>query len=237
MDDKVCAILLDNFKKMFGEPERLESSNGWRFRSRKNGVNEQLGILTLYNKNIQHKNIAEVAINCEYVANKLKINKGEAEAAIEDLADIVGNSVKKNKSIKWPRIGIASIGDANFLLDALCNIKNGSFPKSPPAGQDSPESRGKYSTPFERDESVKAWVLNNARGICEGCVNPAPFIDIKGSSFLEVHHVLWLSQGGSDKISNVVALCPNCHRRAHYSQDRDEFKEHLYRTVERLIAE
>lgn len=33
--------------------------------------------------------------------------------------------------------------------------------------------------------------------------------------FLEVHHVKWLAKGGSDTVNNVVALCPNCHRKMH----------------------
>ena len=34
--------------------------------------------------------------------------------------------------------------------------------------------------------------------------------------YLEVHHKIRLSDGGEDTIDNVVALCPNCHRKAHY---------------------
>ena len=34
--------------------------------------------------------------------------------------------------------------------------------------------------------------------------------------FLEVHHIKWLSNGGEDSVENALALCPNCHRQAHY---------------------
>ena len=28
---------------------------------------------------------------------------------------------------------------------------------------------------------------------------------------LELHHILWVKEGGGNEISNLVALCPNCH--------------------------
>ncbi|WP_163591073.1 HNH endonuclease, partial [Klebsiella variicola] len=37
-----------------------------------------------------------------------------------------------------------------------------------------------------------------------------------GTPFLEVHHIEWLSNGGEDSVENAIALCPNCHRQAHF---------------------
>jgi hypothetical protein len=31
----------------------------------------------------------------------------------------------------------------------------------------------------------------------------------------QTHHVVWLAQGRSDSIDNMVALCPNCHCKMH----------------------
>lgn len=92
------------------------------------------------------------------------------------------------------------------------------------------------SVTYIRDPEVRAWVRQNAKGICEGCDQPAPF-EKDGSPFLEVHHVKHLAQKGSDRTSNAVALCPNCHRRCHHSSDRDEFTAWLYTKVERLESE
>ena len=107
----------------------------------------------------------------------------------------------------------------------------------PPQGIEAPVRTKNIDSALLRDMTVKSWVQQNARGICEGCGSPAPFVVHDGTPFLEVHHVRSLADGGSDKISNAVALCPNCHRRAHHSQDRDEFKEYLYKTVSRLVLE
>jgi len=53
----------------------------------------------------------------------------------------------------------------------------------------------KYSRPY---------VLQRARGQCELCGFFAPYI-------LESHHVKPHSKGGVGSMSNLVALCPNCH--------------------------
>jgi len=69
-----------------------------------------------------------------------------------------------------------------------------------------------------------------AEGICELCENKAPFFDKYGNPFLETHHVEYLSKGGKDSIENVVALCPNCHRRIHnlkLESDIDFLKQKL----------
>lgn len=70
---------------------------------------------------------------------------------------------------------------------------------------------------FVRNPDVIAQALHRANGTCEGCQQNAPFIRQRdGSPYLEVHHRLPLSAGGEDTLENAVALCPNCHRRAHY---------------------
>ncbi|SAK92857.1 HNH endonuclease [Caballeronia pedi] len=70
---------------------------------------------------------------------------------------------------------------------------------------------------FVRNPDVVAAVLIRAGGRCEKCGNLAPFRRrVDGSPFLEVHHIQRLADGGEDSIDNAEALCPNCHRRAHY---------------------
>ena len=48
-----------------------------------------------------------------------------------------------------------------------------------------------------------------------------------GALYLETHHIVPLSEGGPDHLSNVVAVCPNDHRRAHFGRDRDEIARRL----------
>ena len=105
-----------------------------------------------------------------------------------------------------------------------------------PDGIAKPQQVPITSNAFVRDPKVRAWVLKEAKGICEGCGSNAPF-EVDGLPFLEVHHVKHLAQKGSDRTTNAVALCPNCHQRCHRSSDREAFTEGLYAKVGRLARE
>ena len=85
-----------------------------------------------------------------------------------------------------------------------------------------------------RSRDVARYVLARADGICEGCNQPAPFTTPSGRPYLETHHIDRLSDGGPDHFSNLAAVCPTCHRRAHSAHDRVAFNAQLRKTVEHL---
>lgn len=87
---------------------------------------------------------------------------------------------------------------------------------------------------FVRDPSVVAWVLDQAKGRCECCGTSHTFLTDSGQMYLEVHHVVPLAEGGPDTPQNAVAVCPTCHRALHYASDRQERREKLYGSLERL---
>ncbi len=84
---------------------------------------------------------------------------------------------------------------------------------------------------------VKAYVLQEANGVCECCRSTAPFIQGNGLPYLEVHHLNYLAIGGSDTVGNAVAQCPNCHCAMHYAMNKHALLEKLYQSVSRLIRE
>jgi len=106
-----------------------------------------------------------------------------------------------------------------------------------PAGEKRPASVTSSVTAYRRDPAVRAWVLLRANGVCECCGVAAPFLDSEGSPYLEVHHVRQLADGGSDRVSNTVALCPNCHRRMHFGADSATLTTELYSRVKELTPE
>lgn len=95
-----------------------------------------------------------------------------------------------------------------------------------------PCAKKRESMVYERSPEVKAWVLRKANGLCEACGMPAPFKTSGGMPYLETHHLVPLSRGGSDGVRNVIAVCPNCHRRLHHGDDAERFREEI---VSRLI--
>lgn len=76
---------------------------------------------------------------------------------------------------------------------------------------------------FNRDPHVRRAVLDRAKGTCErdGCGAHRAY-----SGFLDVHHILGV--GVSDRSWTCVALCPNCHREAHFAPDREAINHSLF---------
>lgn len=73
----------------------------------------------------------------------------------------------------------------------------------------------------KRDPRVRRAVLDRARG-CErkGCGEHRDY-----AGFLDVHHILGVEK--SDRAWNCVALCPNCHREAHFAPHADDLNAQL----------
>ena len=72
-------------------------------------------------------------------------------------------------------------------------------------------------------ENAKAYILTRDNYICQCC---------KGKhkdSKLEVHHIVYRSQGGSDEESNLITLCETCHKKLHKGELRD-FESKLHGT-------
>jgi 5-methylcytosine-specific restriction enzyme A len=99
--------------------------------------------------------------------------------------------------------------------------------------RESPEKQEVYGSVYPRSKEVRDAVLHRAGGFCEHCSKPG-FETDKGAIFLETHHVIPLAEEGPDEIWNVVALCPNDHRRAHFAFDRLEM--HRGRRAEKRSA-
>lgn len=85
---------------------------------------------------------------------------------------------------------------------------------------------------YRRDPKVRAEVLQLAGGRCECCGNLG-FLTEAGERYLETHHVVGVSERGPDAVGNVVAVCPICHRMAHYSADRIQIERKMLEAIRR----
>ena len=81
------------------------------------------------------------------------------------------------------------------------------------------------TTTYIRDPYIAEYAKLRADGFCQLCEEKAPFYTKNNKPHLEAHHLKWLSKGGTDTIDNVVALCPNCHRKMHELNDKDDIKK------------
>ena len=89
-------------------------------------------------------------------------------------------------------------------------------------GRDEAERTTRPRSGYPRNARVRAGVRDRASGRCEraGCAEQRGY-----PGFLDVHHILGVEV--SDRVWTCVALCPNCHRDAHFAPDCDAINEAL----------
>ncbi len=105
----------------------------------------------------------------------------------------------------------------NRILRKLKKVSDSELKKMVSTTNGVPQKIYARTTGYTRNSYVVELAKRLAHGICKDCGQPAPFINkLTDEPYLEVHHVIPLSEGGKDIIDNVVALCPNCHRKRHY---------------------
>lgn len=99
-------------------------------------------------------------------------------------------------------------------------------------GADSPDRIMSKVWTYSRDPRVREVVLKRANGRCEFC-GQLGFLKSDGTRYLESHHVIALAHDGEDRLTNVIALCPNDHREAHFGERRGDIEDEMIR---KLIA-
>lgn len=102
-------------------------------------------------------------------------------------------------------------------------------------GSDDPARALYVGYTYLRDPNVRSAVLIRAAGHCEYCGEEG-FLKPDGSRYLETHHVIALANEGADKLTNVIALCPNDHRKAHFSHDREIIEHEMLSKLTTLTS-
>lgn len=67
----------------------------------------------------------------------------------------------------------------------------------------------------KRNPYLPEMAKRRANGVCQLCGIRLDYTDSSGRPYLEAHHIIPLADDGADELSNMVALCPNCHRKMH----------------------
>jgi len=128
------------------------------------------------------------------------------------------------------------------LVSGACIIERGTTPNLPnfidqfdiDRSQSTPEQYDRNGVTYVRSGFVRRRVLMRANGQCEFC-NKQGFITNSGNHYLESHHIIPLSEKGSDTEDNVIALCPEDHRKAHFETNTLLTKESLLSIVNKNI--
>jgi 5-methylcytosine-specific restriction enzyme A len=83
-----------------------------------------------------------------------------------------------------------------------------------------------------RSQKVREHVIRGAKGQCEFCGKHG-FQMKDGRRYLEAHHIILLSSDGSDTVDNVIALCADHHRQAHYGADAEALEQKFIECIKR----
>jgi predicted HNH restriction endonuclease len=100
-------------------------------------------------------------------------------------------------------------------------------------GTDTPARTIVRGTRYSRNPEIRAAVMKRAAGKCELC-GKLGFYCTDSSRYLESHHIIALADDGADRMTNVIALCADDHREAHFGRRRNEIEKDMIRIVMRL---
>lgn len=157
-----------------------------------------IGNLVSHNFVTKHCSVAGEGKERLYVINELGINY------------LMNNSTITNFSVD-------NIEISSELLEELNSRK--------------PEIVSTASTTYKRNPIVRKKVLQDALGFCQIDNEHETFISRTGElPYLEVHHLIPMMYQASyeinlDMVDNMIAICPNCHRKLHYSVKDDEYEQ------------
>lgn len=81
-------------------------------------------------------------------------------------------------------------------------------------------------------QKIRRLMIERAKGHCQLCKNPAPFMDASGQPFLKVHLLVPFREGGKEAPENLVVLCSNCYDKMRFNPTESD-KKKLKSTVEK----
>jgi HNH endonuclease len=161
-------------------------------------------------------------------SSKYKFDSSDFSAIKRSLASLDG--MGNRAAWKWVRSRIprnellANLTGLSFspISDAINDI-----------GSDIVEPTHGSVVHYPRDATVRARVFQRAAGKCELCGKQG-FKRADGSHYLESHHIIALANEGADRMTNVIALCANDHREAHFGRRRKHLETRMISIVRGL---
>ena len=224
-----CAISPDHRRAIFTLWEHKMQDGRTRFLSNEYNKVKRLGeadqqkILDLVMKNdIPAYGLVCVAQDPAAVPKSIKEIKGDYLIKLKIVKDSEGVLGKHCERVLMAQLvqDIGRLGSKNGLLDL----------EGPPMGNGTPDRALSSGSVVIRDSKVRAYVIESANGKCEFCGKKG-FLMANGKRYIEAHHIIALSSEGRDVVENVIALCPDHHRQAHYGIDAEKLEEGFIKRI------
>jgi len=97
-----------------------------------------------------------------------------------------------------------------------------------------PTKISKVTNGYKRSRIIVQKAKRRSKYVCDfpKCGWPG-FKKEGGGKFIEVHHIIPLAEKGFDTMDNVAALCPECHRKQHYSSSKLTLRSTLLSEIRR----
>jgi hypothetical protein len=147
----------------------------------------------------------------------------EYESIVRALAELEGMGNKR----AWKHVkGLFSPGRFDRFLAGRDRQTQIPLDAIDDLGSDAPPRVKGFTTSYARDPNVRRAVMQRANGRCEYCAEFG-FVSLNGERYLECHHIIALANDGSDRMTNVIALCADDHRKAHYSEQRSSIEQEM----------
>lgn len=170
---------------------------------------------------LQENHFQFLHLACHTSKGSLRQSSSFARSNSSELVDYARQVLLEAEVIQVPDLTTAAQEEDSFRAAVLAAMKDNSAARAArlAEAQIMPDRTQYLRTDFLRNPDVVAVVLIRAAGICEACKSPAPFLRASdGQPYLEVHHKMPLAMDGLDTVKNAIAVCPNCHRYAHFGK-------------------
>jgi hypothetical protein len=141
----------------------------------------------------------------------------------EDLRNSLVEHQLRRGSVRFQLLDFADPNSDAFQVQVrrLSSLSDSEMRERLPRLGNLPEKAALVRNAFIRSRVLVAYALRRSDGRCEAC-GKEPFRRFKGGEvYLEVHHIVALAMGGFDSEENVMALCPECHRFAHFGDPKE----------------
>ncbi|MCA0987262.1 DUF3578 domain-containing protein [Guptibacillus algicola] len=173
----------------------------------------------------------------------------ESQNMVEDLRELIKIYQQLKIVMGWKDtahfidylLNIHEIEDTQFQSD----VQLASPAKTPRVPQIIPNKERRLEGYYwRRDSSISREAIHNSSYQCENNPSHTTFTsDITGENFVEAHHLIPLQiqevfKWSLDVPGNIVALCPNCHRRIHHANksERDVIINKLFKVKEKELS-
>lgn len=216
----------DDMREADGEIYFIDDSANWSDRNRATAVTAQINRASKVTSVIQTAYFNKAPLNVAILSGKRKqgVKRETSEADFRELDSVAWYPHRREAD---GRIRVVRGKPQADDFDPNEEIDDLSKQKATPIPEPAPKVPRAGTATYARDSEVVRLVKERAAdGCCELCGEQG-FETPNGGFYLEAHHVIPISCRGRDDVRNVVALCAEDHRKAHFGADRADIRDRL----------